>query len=408
LADSDRESKPRTGTSAKIAGRLYHFLTRAEVAAAVYIALLCAAFVLETRGHRNLFYIVGLPIFLLQLRRFDWRWLKGSILLQITLVYLSYFLLSGLWSDGLSWASFADLLRVSLLLLLFLLITLQLCMRDGRFAGRTFQWYAAAAGASLVVVFAVAALGLRPSGPRFSGIGLAEHPIIGATLYGVALLLAAFELLPRTTDRRLRLFWLLVIALCAAFMLLSGSRGPLFALAAALAVGLAIADRRAAMVVAALVAAGIAASALFDFHPVVILYERAQSGHFEIWQQTVAAIAERPLFGHGSLVNVMFEGKYGPVRSPHNLVLANQLYGGIPATVLLASLLLLALRQACHALRAGKPIYLVLLVFAFVASLFDTRSLVLNLGREWVTFWLPIALLAAQELLRRREAPRAG
>lgn len=357
---------------------------------------------LETRGGRNLFYIAGLPIFLLQLRSFDWRWLKDSHLLQIALAYLGYFLLSGLWSSGLSWASFADLLRVSLLLALFFLITVQLGMRASRFAERAFQWYAVAAGASLVGVFAAAALGLQPFGPRFSGLGLAEHPIIGATLYGAALLMVAFELLPKATDRRLQLLWLSVIALCAAFMLLSGSRGPLLALAAALAVGFVIADRRAVLGVAILIAAGIAAGTIFDLDPIVLLYERVPSAHFEIWRETVAAIAERPVFGHGSLVDVMFEGRARPARSPHNLVLANQFYGGIPATALLAGLLLLALRQAFHAWGAGKPVYLVLLVFAFVASLFDTRSLVQNLGREWVTFWLPIALLAAHELLRRR------
>jgi hypothetical protein len=37
-----------------------------------------------------------------------------------------------------------------------------------------------------------------------------------------------------------------------------------------------------------------------------------------------------------------------------------------------------------------------------VAALFDTRSLVQNLGREWITLWLPIALLAGQQLRDRR------
>src|SRR5690606_29974064 len=136
---------------------------------------------------------------------------------------------------------FADLLRVSLLLLLFFAITLHLAGSDGRFAGRLFFWIAAIAGASLLAVFAATALDLLPFDGRFGGFGLTDHPVIGGTLYGFALLVAAFGLLPHAGDLRRRLACLAVVALCAAFMLLSGSRGPLLALAAALAVGFAVA-----------------------------------------------------------------------------------------------------------------------------------------------------------------------
>jgi O-antigen ligase len=399
LASSDRNQQ--AGKPAEAGRRLYRFLTRIEVVAAVYIVVLCAAFVLETRLHRNLFYAVALPVFLLQLTAIDWRRLTDSAIAKLALGYLAYFLLSGLWSDGFSWAAFADLLRVSLLLLLFFVITLQLGTRYSGFPDRLFVWFAASAGASLLAVFAAAALGLLPFGPRFTGFGLAVHPVIGATLYGVALLVAAFELLPRAAGWRPRLAWGAVILLCAAFILLSGSRGPLLALAAALVVAFAVTDRRLALGVAALLAAGIAVGLLSDLRTIELLYTRSQSGHFEIWQQALAAIPERPWLGHGSLANIDFVGKHGPGRSPHNLLLANQLYGGLPASLLLAALLLLATRQAWQAQRGGRPVYLVLLVFGLAASLFDTRSLVQNLGREWITLWLPIGLLAAQESLRR-------
>lgn len=379
------------------AKRTCHFLSRIEVVGAVYITILCAAFLLDTRLLRNLFYVAGVPLFLLALRDVDWSRHATSVIARLTLVYLGYFIASGLWSNGLSVQSFADLLRVSLLLLLFLATTLHLASSDARFAERLFFWIAAVAGASLLAVFAAATLGPLSFGRRFGGFGLTDHPVVGATLYGFALLVAAFELLPRATGLRRRLAWLAVIALCAALMLLSGSRGPLIALAAALAVGFAMADRRIALAIAALVVAGIGAGALFEFYPIEIIYQRAQSGHFEVWRQTLAAIVERPWLGHGSLVDIDFMTRYGPRRSPHDLLLANQLYGGLPATLLLGALLLLATRQAWLAQREGQPIYLVLLVFGLVASLFDTRSLVQNLGREWITLWLPIALLAARE-----------
>jgi O-antigen ligase len=310
-----------------------------------------------------------------------------------------------LWSDGLGWSGFADLLRITLLLLLFLLMTLRLATVYADFENRLFFWFAAVAGLTLLVVFAVYLSESHSRFYRLGGFGLAEHPIIGATLYGVALLAAAFVLLRVAKAWRTGLAWLVVILLCALFMLLSGSRGPLLALAAAVALGIAVADRRIAIALGAFFALVLAVGLFAEVETFRQLLARGSSGHFALWQQTLDAIAERPWLGHGSLVEIDFQGKAGAVRSPHNLLLANQLYGGLPAGLLLAALLLLALRESVIALRAGRPIYLVLLVFGLVAAQFDTRSLVQNLGREWITLWLPVMLLAAREAQRRAAAP---
>src|SRR3546814_16777689 len=79
---------------------------------------------------------------------------------------------------------------------------------DGGFDSRLFFWFAATAGASAAAVFAAVALGLLPFGWRLTGFGLTTHPVIGATLYGVALLVVAFDLLPRAKSWRVRLAWL--------------------------------------------------------------------------------------------------------------------------------------------------------------------------------------------------------
>src|SRR3546814_7599334 len=84
-------------------------------------------------------------------------------------------------------------------------------------------------------------------------------------------------------------------------------------------------------------ASGVAVGLLADMRSIELLYERAPSGHFAIWQQALTAIAERPWLGYGSLADIEFATKHGPGRSPHNLPLANQFYGGLPATLLLRS-----------------------------------------------------------------------
>ncbi len=353
---------------------------------------------LETRGHRNLFYVLGLPVFLVNLYALDAGRLWDSRLVRLAAVYAGYFLAAGFFGEGFDWDEMADLLRVTALLAVFFAITVLLAAREPGLERRLSFWLALTAAATLLVLFAGAASGLNTQGWRFTAFGLASQPVIGATLYGFVALLSAFVLLPRAASWPERLLWLGVIAICVLFMLLTSSRGPLLALTLALALGLLTADRRIALAVLALTAAAALAAVLTDQRPITLLYERAQSGHFELWQQALAAIAERPWFGYGSLTDITFTGKQGPQRSPHNLVLANQIYGGLPATLLFTALIGYALWLALGRLRRGQAIYLMLLAYGFGASLFDSRSLLQNLGREWITLWLPIALLAAGEL----------
>src|SRR3546814_12144550 len=94
------------------------------------------------------------------------------------------------------------------------------------------------------------------------------------------------------------------------------------------------------LTVAALVVAGIGAGALFDLYPSELIYQRAQRGYFEIWQQTLAAIAERPWLGHGSMAQIEFEMSFDPGSSPPKLILANKYFGSLPATLMLCDPLL--------------------------------------------------------------------
>ncbi|MEO3429940.1 O-antigen ligase family protein [Pelagibius sp. CAU 1746] len=389
------------------ARKLYRVVTRIETLSAVYILLLCAAFVLETRGHRNLFYLLGLPVFIINLYALKARGLWRSHLVRLAAIYVGYFLAAGFFGSGFDWDEMGDLLRVAALLAVFFAITALLAAREPRLEYRLYFCLSLTAAASLLALFAGVLSGLVTPGLRLTAFGLASHEVIGATLYGFVALVSVFVLLPRASGRAERLLWLGIAVLCAIFMVLSGSRGPLLSLAGALAIGLVSANRRVAAVAIALGAAVLLAAALAELRPVTALYERTQSGHFELWRQALAAIAERPWFGYGSLTDIMFTGKYGPQRSPHNLLLANQIYGGLPATLLLAALLGYAVWLAVRHLRRGQAIYLVLLLYGLAASLFDSRSLLQNLGREWITLWLPIALLAAGEL-RGGNGPEAA
>ncbi len=348
-------------------------------------------------------------MFLLYLHANQPRWLWNARIVQIAAVYIAYFFLSAAWSNGLGWLAMADLLRVGLLVFLFFAVTVLLAVNEDAFESRLFRWFCLVGGASLILVFLIQLPALDKDHWRLAGFGRAAQPVIGSTLFGFIFLVAGLALLPQASGKGERVLWLVIMALCAAFILMASSRGPLLALAAALCSAFALAHRRLAIAVVGLLGAAILVGLSVDFRPVSELFARGSSGHIALWQQALQAIAERPWFGHGSLVEISFEGKHGLSRSPHNLLLANHLYGGVPATLLLGALFAAGAAGALRVAREGKPIYLVLLVFGFVAALFDTRTLVQNLGREWITIWLPLALLAGHMIrAQRTHSPAPG
>ncbi|NIA67170.1 hypothetical protein HBA54_01025 [Pelagibius litoralis] len=377
------------------------FLTRVDVLTGILILVVCAAFVLETRWHRNLLYLLAVPAFLHSLWGANWHAVWAAPIFRLIVVYLAYFCLSAFWSVSFSWLGFADLLRVGLLSLMFVAIVVILATAQNEFEAKLFFWISVTAGLCLVALFAAALSGWMEPGNRLSGFGLASHPIIGATLYGITLLVCAFALIPSARGGCERFLWFTVIALCAIFMLMAGSRGPLLALGAALALGLAVNKTKSGVLVFAVLGvfgAALTIGLVVGVASIETTLTRGFSGHAQLWLQSLSAIAERPWFGYGALTDVMFESTNGTQRSSHNLYLANQFYGGLPASVLLTGLLGVSGLEAIRAARNGAPIYLILLTFGLTCAFFDTRSLVQNLGREWLTIWLPLALLAGRQI----------
>lgn len=379
--------------------------------AGIFILVVCAAFVLETRWHRNLFYLIGVPTFLLGLLGANLRTVWTVPLSRMIVAYVVYFCATAVWSDAFSWLEFGDLLRVGLLSLLFITMATSLTAGCRAFEEKLFFWVCVTAGISLTLLLAATLLGLIEPGSRLTGFGITSHPIVGATLYGVVLLVCTFTLIPAAKTGREQLCWLGIIALCAVFMLMAGSRGPLLALAAALAISLVFSKARYRIIVfgvAGFFFASLAVGLAIGVESIETTLSRGLSGHVQLWAESLSAIAERPWFGHGALTEMTFESRHGALRSPHNLYIANHLYGGLPASALLAGLLYLGGKEAVKAARAGAPIYLALMTFGLTCAFFDTRSLVQNLGREWITIWLPLAFLAARQFRFRPPRPEKG
>jgi O-antigen ligase len=381
-------------------GRFRDLVVRHRIAEIMFYVLIASFFVLDTRLHRNLFYLF-LPFFIARLaRREIWRSLGRSRLCRLLLLYMAYLWLSQFWSAGYGPEDFINATRIFLFIAIFLALGITLFEEEPAVIARssmvTSAVAAVTAGLALILFLAT----LSPLDDRFAGFGRAAHPILGAHLYGVALLVIVTYLLPRAKSLSLRWLCKTAAVLLALAIGLSLSRGPI------LAVTLTI-------IVVALVRGNVwvyvSAGALLVAVPLIYavfglefgdLVSRGLSSRPALWSAAWQLIGEAPLFGHGLIAEVAFRNEAGTLfSSPHNILLANFVHGGGVALALFVTIYALAfgtvLRQSRRpeAFLAGA-----LLLFGFLAGQVDFGLFYVNLNPEWLTFWLPLAILGRYEL----------
>ncbi len=241
---------------------------------------------------------------------------------------------------------------------------------------------------------------------RMPGWAETRHPILGAAIIGLCLILALGRI--ATARGILRLGLLAAVAVMAAFIWLTGSRGPLVAVVAGGAVLLVGVPWR--WVLGTAVALVLAVLAMHLYDPRIIgdfvqhLTERGWSQRLGIWHQSVEVIGEAPLFGHG-LTALLPRARD---QFPHDLYLSTWLYGGaVGLALLIGSLLLVA-----HGLWRAKPATdqerwerLTLAgmgVCACVTGLTDLSQVVKGPGPIWYIVWVPLAMSIA--FIRRQPA----
>jgi O-antigen ligase len=247
--------------------------------------------------------------------------------------------------------------------------------------------------------------------PDWRLVGWAEtrHSILGALVIGVCCLFALDRALHERQNRRL---CLVAAALCLGFILLTGSRGPIVAIAIASAIlGLARGlSLRKGHVLAGGVIGLIALVAVIAFvlQPTLsseFLHRNLDrpSYRFDIWAYTLSRVAEKPWFGHGLAAYLGME--QGNFTFPHNIFLSTLFYSGIVGLALL-----LVLLGACFIgvvrnwRRPAAPLLLALLIHAIVGGLTDLGQLTPGPAPLWIILWLPIGFICAA-LTQKPSAP---
>ena len=317
-----------------------------------------------------LFYLTMLPLAGIRLFRGDWRPTDAGSLAGVALI--GWFTLSIFWDSSggghLLW------LWNGLCTLVFFVFALE-CERE-----RLVTIICVCALINAAV--AIALFGLGHGDPtRMAGWAETRHPILGASIIGMAVVLAVGRFLGGG-DTRLPAA---TIVVGLVFIVLTGSRGPLLAILVTLAVLLAALRPAALAGVAVIVAVplvwpGIISRAL----------ERGWSNRLEIWQISFRKIAAHPIFGTGPATLLDRPGE----DFPHNLFLSTWLYSGIIGLALLLILIALAVRAAwSEPNRVLRWTWLALLLHLVLSGLTDLSQITKGPGPMWYIVWLPIALV---------------
>jgi len=373
---------------------------RLRILLAGYLMVVAAFFVLDARAHRLLYHAaLTAPLLLLLIRDLPARPLLARPAMGLSLLFLGYLALSALWSVAAGPPQMLEQMAKGLSVGTFLLATLVLAERVPDFEEKLAAAVALAGlalGAASIAVHIAGTPAADLATARLSGIGR------GANANFAAVLFAAAALCAETCRRRwrgrpgLRILASLALGVCVLALCMTQSRGPVLAFAAACALMLAAQRRWRALAALALAAAAASWAAYSHLRSMPVV-ARADSYRLEIWQRTWDHIVVHPWFGVGVATErplPMADGVLIPF--PHSILISNQYYGGVVASLLLGLLLLAVAAGLLRRHRAGgDPLPAALLCLGMVAGLFDFRLVPRGINPEYLYFWLPVALAAA-------------
>ncbi|MBO1325193.1 O-antigen ligase family protein [Acetobacter sp. TBRC 12305] len=279
---------------------------------------------------------------------------------------------------------------------------------DATFRPRITRVMALAGLANMAISFA--RLGLHPAMAwagdvlRMNGWAETRHPIMGAIVIGIVVLMAL--------DRALRVggwyYWLAALA-GLVFIVLTGSRGPEGAICVSASVLLGLTRPRLILVIglATLLALGLFACLDWPLlhHLVAGHVARGDSHRLAIWARSWHDICQKPWFGHGP--GYLLAGPHSE-SFPHNLLLSTWLYGGIIGVGLLGLYAVLVTRRALGtANRADRALNVALLVQVGLSAMTDFSQVIKGPSLMWYIFWLPTLFAASAAQTREHTRDQA-
>lgn len=284
-----------------------------------------------------------------------------------------------------------------------------LALSDEIWRERFMRWLPLAAGIGATISFWRYYIHLgMPLGERLDGWAELRQPILGSNVIIVAGLFALRNIIAGKPGMA-RAWQIAAALLILAFVILSGSRGPLSALIASMFVMMMMLRPKRmglAFLAVAILAAALSLLPSVQRH-VATMLDR-DSMRVEIWQATMEHVKERPLLGHGAANTTVLIYRNGEplIKMPHSIYMSALFYTG---AVGLALLLAFFAGLAWRALRLTDPLErafsCALLVVPVVAGLTDISPAIKPPGQEWYIIWLPaIMILGFAAIARGRQS----
>ena len=237
--------------------------------------------------------------------------------------------------------------------------------------------------------------------PRLEGLGRAENSVMAGYLYAMALLAIAYA------KPFVQMAWkyrAIIGIVAIMIMLCSLSRGPLLALCVSVGV-MALLKKQYKLIAAGTLGAIVAAVLIFGsgMRQEIPIINRGDTGRPQVWAQSIAHIAEKPIFGHGIGSKFTYDyivpsNRVEKASHPHSVYLGTVIQGGIVSLLLLVGVMIVVGRGAFRIHRqTGEGWPLAVFVSFATLGLYDFGGVYVNLGVVWVAFWFQYALIMARE-----------
>ncbi len=362
--------------------------------------------------HRNMFYILLLVSIATIFRQVHWRGFASQFLVKVIIIYIFYQLLSISWSPIFSAEELFELSRKSLLVLCFLIIS---AIYLATYKRALLLWQllviSATIGASLALLDH---LTQDSAMARMVDIGRGRNPVQAATLYAIALIIAAYLWLHFSArQHKQRIFWFGCWVLLSVAIIYTQSRGALIAAIFAHITLLLVSNfvryntNRSinCSIYGICSVIGIFAVIIFFFILAYIFsdvgdwLQRADSFRFEIWHNALQIWQRFPIFGIGYRAEYELTLSNGQtIYQPHSIYVSALYYGGVLGLICL----ILLFASGFWALWCGyiaargnslqhNALYMALLANAVILFIVDYNILLVNADIEWLLFWLPLA-----------------
>ena len=383
--------------------RIRYKLQQTEFLRYAYLIFLAGFFLSPNNHlHRNFYYLFIIAPFLICL---DSKFIldcKKSMLLKLSILFLLYFLTSMFWSDAdLSSEEYYDLTRYFLMLVIFILTTIMVSAGSAQFFDRIKFWlclFALIAAISFALIFY--ASNSFPTVRLHGPFSYTRNPNQAAMYFGfVGIIAFSSAFFSKITWQKI-FYWFVSLTLFG-YILLSQSRGPLIAFIISIIVGSFFGKSWKTIGIFIILFTVFIISIEFFNVGIQSFYERGFSYRIELWMEAIKNIAEAPLFGKG-----YFSDIYIPVgntmHSPHNLLLLVSSKSGMIGGGLLLLLISVALVHSYKLFAAsGNWIFLCIFAYFIVCMTFDSTHLLHKPTLGWLIFWLPVSLLAGEEVRRK-------